>query len=170
LVEQPAQSGPIGLDISAADGPLLHIVPLEHRVGLEAVHPKNPRKLKVAELPLPEKFHRVRFLRVGIQIRILAAELFFDILGQFDGYGHAQTMARAGEFVHAAPLGALPSEQLAAENGWYDGDPKGRIGQLNAELFRAKRLVADTAARLVAEMKRGRVVSTAELQARIGVR
>jgi uncharacterized protein (DUF885 family) len=39
---------------------------------------------------------------------------------------------------------ALYAEQLAAENGWYEGDPKGRLGQLNAELFRAKRLVADT--------------------------
>jgi len=39
---------------------------------------------------------------------------------------------------------ALYSEQLAAENGWYEGDPKGRLGQLNAELFRAKRLVTDT--------------------------
>jgi uncharacterized protein (DUF885 family) len=39
---------------------------------------------------------------------------------------------------------ALYAEQLAAENGWYDGDIPGRIGQLNAELFRAKRLVVDT--------------------------
>jgi uncharacterized protein (DUF885 family) len=39
---------------------------------------------------------------------------------------------------------ALYAEQLAAENNWYDGDPKGRLGQLNAELFRAKRLVTDT--------------------------
>lgn len=39
---------------------------------------------------------------------------------------------------------ALYAEQIAAENGWYEGDPKGRLGQLNAELFRAKRLVTDT--------------------------
>ncbi len=39
---------------------------------------------------------------------------------------------------------ALYSEQLAAENNWYDGDIKGRLGQLDAELFRAKRLVVDT--------------------------
>ena len=39
---------------------------------------------------------------------------------------------------------ALYAEQLAAENGWYEGDPKGRLGQLNAELFRARRLVVDT--------------------------
>ncbi len=39
---------------------------------------------------------------------------------------------------------ALYAEQLAAELGWYDGDPRGRLGQLNDELFRARRLVVDT--------------------------
>jgi len=39
---------------------------------------------------------------------------------------------------------ALYAEQLAAENGWYEGDPQGHLGQLNAELFRARRLVVDT--------------------------
>ena len=39
---------------------------------------------------------------------------------------------------------ALYAENLAAESGWYDGDPKGHLGQLQAELFRARRLVADT--------------------------
>lgn len=39
---------------------------------------------------------------------------------------------------------ALYAERLAAESGWYDGDPEGLIGQLNYELFRARRLVVDT--------------------------
>jgi uncharacterized protein (DUF885 family) len=39
---------------------------------------------------------------------------------------------------------ALYAEQLAAENGWYEKDLKGHLGQLNAELFRARRLVVDT--------------------------
>jgi uncharacterized protein (DUF885 family) len=39
---------------------------------------------------------------------------------------------------------ALYSEQLAAEFGWYEGDTVGLIGQLNAELLRARRLVVDT--------------------------
>jgi uncharacterized protein (DUF885 family) len=39
---------------------------------------------------------------------------------------------------------ALYAEQLAAENNWYAGDSQGRLGQLNGELFRAKRLVTDT--------------------------
>jgi len=39
---------------------------------------------------------------------------------------------------------ALYAENLAAESGWYDGDPRGHLGQLQAELFRARRLVVDT--------------------------
>jgi uncharacterized protein (DUF885 family) len=39
---------------------------------------------------------------------------------------------------------ALYAEQLAAESGWYEGDPKGELGQLWDELFRARRLVVDT--------------------------
>jgi len=39
---------------------------------------------------------------------------------------------------------ALYAEQLAAENGWYEGDPAGRLGQLSDALFRARRLVVDT--------------------------
>ena len=39
---------------------------------------------------------------------------------------------------------ALYAEQLAAENGWYAGDPAGRLGQLSDALFRARRLVVDT--------------------------
>jgi len=39
---------------------------------------------------------------------------------------------------------ALYAERLAAESGWYDGDPEGRLGQLDAALFRARRLVVDT--------------------------
>jgi uncharacterized protein (DUF885 family) len=38
----------------------------------------------------------------------------------------------------------LYAERLAVEAGWYDGDPKGRLGQLSDELFRARRLVVDT--------------------------
>jgi uncharacterized protein (DUF885 family) len=39
---------------------------------------------------------------------------------------------------------ALYAERLAAESGWYDGDPEGLLGQLDDELFRARRLVVDT--------------------------
>ena len=39
---------------------------------------------------------------------------------------------------------ALYAESLAAEAGWYEGDIAGHLGQLNDELFRARRLVVDT--------------------------
>ena len=39
---------------------------------------------------------------------------------------------------------ALYTEWLAKEAGWYEGDPFGDIGRLQAELFRAVRLVVDT--------------------------
>jgi uncharacterized protein (DUF885 family) len=39
---------------------------------------------------------------------------------------------------------ALYAERLAAESGWYDGDPEGLLGHLDAQLFRARRLVVDT--------------------------
>ena len=39
---------------------------------------------------------------------------------------------------------ALYAEKLAAESGWYEGDPQGLLGQLSGELWRARRLVVDT--------------------------
>ena len=38
----------------------------------------------------------------------------------------------------------LYAERLARENGWYQGDLEGELGQLDAALFRARRLVVDT--------------------------
>ena len=39
---------------------------------------------------------------------------------------------------------ALYAERLFDENGWYEGDPEGKLGMLDAQLFRARRLVVDT--------------------------
>lgn len=39
---------------------------------------------------------------------------------------------------------ALYAEQIATESNWYEGDTVGLLGQLDAELFRARRLVVDT--------------------------
>lgn len=39
---------------------------------------------------------------------------------------------------------ALYAERLAAESNWYEGDKVGALGQLDSELFRARRLVVDT--------------------------
>jgi uncharacterized protein (DUF885 family) len=38
----------------------------------------------------------------------------------------------------------LYAEALALENGWYDGDLPSKLGALNSQLFRARRLVVDT--------------------------
>ena len=38
----------------------------------------------------------------------------------------------------------LYAERLAAESGWYENDSEGQLGQLDAALFRARRLVVDT--------------------------
>ena len=38
----------------------------------------------------------------------------------------------------------LYAERLAAESGWYENDLVGQLGQLDAALFRARRLVVDT--------------------------
>lgn len=38
----------------------------------------------------------------------------------------------------------LYAERLAAESGWYGEDIEGQLGQLDSELFRARRLVVDT--------------------------
>ncbi|MBI2189596.1 MAG: DUF885 domain-containing protein [Acidobacteria bacterium] len=39
---------------------------------------------------------------------------------------------------------ALYAERLAAESGWYENDLEGQLGYLDAQLFRARRLVVDT--------------------------
>jgi uncharacterized protein (DUF885 family) len=39
---------------------------------------------------------------------------------------------------------ALYAERMVAQEGWYEGDPEGLLGQLDDELFRARRLVVDT--------------------------
>ena len=39
---------------------------------------------------------------------------------------------------------ALYTEQLAMEQGWYEGDVVGKLGALSEQLFRARRLVVDT--------------------------
>ncbi len=39
---------------------------------------------------------------------------------------------------------ALYAERLAIDNGWYEGDPQQWLGALDAQLFRARRLVVDT--------------------------
>jgi uncharacterized protein (DUF885 family) len=71
------------------------------------------------------------FLQSGLQIensnlpKFRQLALFGGISANLEGWG-------------------LYAERLAAEEGWYEGDPEGLLGQLNYELFRARRLVVDT--------------------------
>jgi uncharacterized protein (DUF885 family)/quercetin dioxygenase-like cupin family protein len=52
---------------------------------------------------------------------------------------------RAFGFISALGEGwGLYAERLAAESDWYKDDPIGLLGQLDSELFRARRLVVDT--------------------------
>ena len=52
---------------------------------------------------------------------------------------------RAFGFISALNEGwGLYAERLAAESDWYRDDPVGLLGQLDSELFRARRLVVDT--------------------------
>jgi uncharacterized protein (DUF885 family) len=57
--------------------------------------------------------------------RFRRAAVFGDITAYVEGWG-------------------LYAERLADEEGWYAGDPQGRIGYLNNMLWRARRLVVDT--------------------------
>lgn len=71
------------------------------------------------------------FFQVGLEVENTALPRF------------RQTRALGG--ISAFTEGwALYAERLVAESGWYEDDPEGRIGQLDAELFRARRLVVDT--------------------------
>lgn len=56
----------------------------------------------------------------------------------------APTFRRAVVFNAHAEGWALYAEHLAAEAGFYAADPAGNLGRLQAELFRAARLVVDT--------------------------
>jgi uncharacterized protein (DUF885 family) len=49
-----------------------------------------------------------------------------------------------GGFSASSEGWGLYAERLAAESGWYGDDIEGLLGQLDAELFRARRLVVDT--------------------------
>jgi len=66
--------------------------------------------------------------QLGIQTELKGLPIFRTVV-PFTAYGEGW---------------ALYSEQLAYELGFYDNDPFGNLGRLQAEMFRACRLVVDT--------------------------
>ena len=94
----------------------------------------------------------------------LTAVQYTTLSAELCGLPRAEATARSHQVLHYVGLGearyrklgifggnnayiegwALYSERLADENGWYEGDLPGRLGYLKLQLFRARRLVADT--------------------------
>jgi uncharacterized protein (DUF885 family) len=70
-------------------------------------------------------FHLALDLENDAQPRFRRVRLFGGVTAVTEGWG-------------------LYAERLAAESGWYEGDLEGLLGQLDSELFRARRLVVDT--------------------------
>jgi len=91
----------------------LDAVALENRVRLHAIHSQNTGELKVVEPALAEKLHRARFLRVGIQIRVLLAQFCFDIPWEFQSDRHARRLASTGESVHVLLVPSLCENRSA---------------------------------------------------------
>jgi uncharacterized protein (DUF885 family) len=70
----------------------------------------------------------------------------FDVAQQVENKGlPAFRQLGAFGFISARGEGwGLYAEHLAAESEWYDNDLEGLLGELDSELFRARRLVVDT--------------------------
>ena len=68
------------------------------------------------------------------------------ITGAGRGIGKATALAFLADGYRVVLAGRQRDalERTAAESGWYENDIEGRLGQLDAELFRARRLVVDT--------------------------
>ncbi len=99
----------------------------------------------VFQMPLrPDQMTRFS-LRSLVYHETVPGHHFQIALGQEDESLPRFRRVRAFGTISAVTEGwALYAERLAAESGWYDGDPEGLIGQLESALFRARRLVVDT--------------------------
>jgi uncharacterized protein (DUF885 family) len=95
--------------------------------------------------PLPGPVYRILYMRTLTYHEAIPGHHFQIALQQEMADLPRFRRDRVFGFISAHGEGwALYAEQLASEFGWYEGDPKGLIGQLEAELFRARRLVVDT--------------------------
>jgi uncharacterized protein (DUF885 family) len=96
-------------------------------------------------VPLPGPTFRISEMRTLLYHEAVPGHHFqLALQGEMTNLPHFRRDRVFGSISAHSEGWALYAEQLAAESGWYQGDLKGRLGQLNAELFRARRLVADT--------------------------
>ena len=95
--------------------------------------------------PLPGPVYRILYMRTLTYHEAIPGHHFQIALQQEMADLPRFRRDRVFGFISAHGEGwALYAEQLASEFGWYEGDLHGLIGQLEAELFRARRLVVDT--------------------------
>ncbi len=95
--------------------------------------------------PLPGPVYRVLYMRTLTYHEAIPGHHFQIALQQEMADLPRFRRDRVFGFISAHGEGwALYAEQLASEFGWYEGDLHGQLGQLEAELFRARRLVVDT--------------------------
>lgn len=100
-------------------------------------------------VPLAEVDTKVPWLGIGLKSTayheaIPGHHFQLAIQVEADGLPHFR---KRGAFGFDSSYGegwALYAERLAEENGWYDGDLPSRLGYLEMQLFRARRLVVDT--------------------------
>jgi len=112
--------------------------------GYSAAAPDGSRP-GIFHVPLPGPVFNILGMRTLAYHEAVPGH-HFQIAIQHENTGLPQ-YRRAGIFAGGSAFAegwGLYAERLATENNWYQGDPRGLLGQLNSELFRAKRLVVDT--------------------------
>jgi uncharacterized protein (DUF885 family) len=96
-------------------------------------------------VPLPGPTFRISEMRTLVYHEAVPGHHFqIALQGELAGLPRFRRDRVFGSISAHSEGWALYAEQLAVESGWYEGDLKGHLGQLNAELFRARRLVVDT--------------------------
>lgn len=100
-------------------------------------------------VPLAEVSRTVPWLGIGLKSTayheaIPGHHFQLAIQGESDSLPHFRKCSAFGFDSSYGEGWALYAERLADENGWYDGDLPSRLGYLEMQLFRARRLVVDT--------------------------
>ncbi|MGH7683237.1 MAG: DUF885 domain-containing protein, partial [Vulcanimicrobiaceae bacterium] len=100
-------------------------------------------------VPLAEVDTKVPWLGIGFKSTayheaIPGHHFQLAIQGEAESLPHFRKRSAFGFDSSYGEGWALYAERLADENGWYDGDLPSRLGFLEMQLFRARRLVVDT--------------------------